>query len=242
MRDSPLGGDAEEFLRRLEDKSQPQNSAPPPHPRMAMTNLNPSPYQPPRHLCHTSSGVNSCDPAPSHLYLTSGANNCDQASSYLHQTTRGVNKEQAPGHMYQTLSGTNSSDQTSGQVYYCCSCPYSATTVRELVTHRQVVHREGDPNSRFLPPPLLPPQQLHRPNIPTRVLSQEEREQKIYKCPYCDTQVKGRKAIENHVLNQHIVNEEGPDRLYWCSFCTLKCRSAPGLASHLKRHKYQGDC
>lgn len=242
MRYSPLGGDAEEFLRRLEDKSRPQNSVLLPQPRLAMTNLNPSPYQPPRQLCQTSSSVNRCDPAHSHLYSTSVANNCDQASSHLQQITRGANKDQAPRHLYQTLSNTSSSDQTSSQLYYCCSCPYSAPTLRELVTHRQVAHREGDPNSRFLSPPLLPPPQKHRPAMTARVLSQEEREQKIYKCPYCDTQVKGRQAIENHVLNQHIVNEEGPDRLYWCSFCTLKCRSAPGLASHLKRHKYQGDC
>lgn len=116
---------------------------------------------------------------------------------------------------------------------FCSSCSFAARNVRELVAHHQSVHWDASQPWQ--------PVHLKHPPPSSRMLTVEEREQRVFKCPYCDVKAKGRQAIENHVVN-HSAGEEGPDRLYWCSFCTLKCRSAPGLSSHMKRHEYQGDC
>lgn len=116
---------------------------------------------------------------------------------------------------------------------FCSLCPFVTRNVRQLVTHRQILHSEASQPRRSTT--------LKQPTSPSRVLSAEEKDQRVFKCPYCDVREKGKEAIKNHVLT-HSIGEEGPDRLYWCSFCTLKCRSAPGLASHMKRHEVQGDC
>lgn len=109
---------------------------------------------------------------------------------------------------------------SSASSFLCRLCSYTARDVVDLLAHNQQ-HKWDE--------------ELHHQQA-----SSEARPQRIFKCPYCDVQVKGRKAIEIHVIN-HSAGDEGPERLYWCSFCTLKCRSAPGLSSHLKRHAYQGD-
>nr|XP_027237881.1 protein glass-like [Penaeus vannamei] len=122
----------------------------------------------------------------------------------------------APRHVPDAAAAAASSSSS----FLCRLCSYTARDVVDLLAHNQQ-HKWDE--------------ELHHQQA-----SSEARPQRIFKCPYCDVQVKGRKAIEIHVIN-HSAGDEGPERLYWCSFCTLKCRSAPGLSSHLKRHAYQGD-
>lgn len=139
----------------------------------------------------------------------------------------------SPQHLLPSNTNTSSAHHPDPASLLCSSCSFVARSIRELVAHHQSVH--WDPSQPWQPIPIKHP-------LPaSRILTAKEREQRVFKCPYCDVKVKGRQAIEYHVVN-HSAGEEGPDRLYWCSFCTLKCRSAPGLSSHMKRHEYQGDC
>ncbi|MPC15505.1 hypothetical protein E2C01_008298 [Portunus trituberculatus] len=195
---SPLGGDAEDFLCRLEDRNQEARLPPPPSGFPAFLHPNTGNF--------TSSVV-----------LTPAA--ATFPSQHMYNTSTTTSMAQHPDAVSPSL--------------FCPSCPFVTRNVRQLVTHRHVAHMEtSQPHwstSLKQPPPL------------SRVLSAEEKDQRVFKCPYCDVKEKGREAIKNHVIT-HSLGEEGPDRLYWCSFCTLKCRSAPGLASHMKRHEVQGDC
>lgn len=135
-------------------------------------------------------------------------------------------------HLYNS-SATTSMAQHPNAASPSLFCPFVTQNARQRVTHRQVVGMETSQPRWSTSLKQLPPL--------SRIVSAEEKDQRIFKCPYCDTKEKGREAIKNHVIT-HSLGEERHNRLYWCAFCTLKCRSAPGLASHMKRHELQGDC
>ena len=131
-----------------------------------------------------------------------------------------------------TISPARHPDATSHSLL-CPSCCFAAQNIRELVAHRQSVHWDSSQpwgSIHLKKPPPVP-----------RMITAEEKQQRVFKCPYCVVNVIGRQAIENHVVI-HSAGMTGRDRMYLCAFCTLKCRSAPGLSSHVKRHEYQGDC
>ncbi|KAG7172144.1 hypothetical protein Hamer_G001150 [Homarus americanus] len=210
-RDCPLG-DAEDFLRRLEDKTHKQDrqSAPTIPGSSSMDNVggvfpSTSTLVPPA-ITLTSA---------QHLFPSSSSSSSASASTSVNN------------------NGTSRLPDSSSSSLFCSICTYYiARNMRDLINHQRTHHFDHGQQHQ--------PVHSKQPSS-NRMLTSEEREQRVFKCPYCNVQAKGRNAIENHVIN-HSAGEEGPDRLYWCSFCTLKCRSAPGLSSHMKRHEYQGDC